>query len=57
MGTLIDSEDVAFRQHQYGHTPAPNWPYFIKFAQKEFSKADASSQNRACCENRAAPGS
>jgi hypothetical protein len=38
MGTLIDSGDIAFRQHQYGHTPAPNWPYFIEFAQKEFSK-------------------
>ncbi len=39
MGTLIDSGDVAFRQHQYGHTPAPNWPYFIEFAQKEFQKS------------------
>jgi len=34
MGTLVDSGDVAFRQHQYGHTPAPNWPYFIAFASK-----------------------
>ena len=38
MGTLIDSGDVAFRQHQYGHTPAPNWPYFIEFADREFKK-------------------
>jgi hypothetical protein len=38
MGTLIDSGDVAFRQHQYGHTPAPNWPYFIEFAEKEFAR-------------------
>jgi hypothetical protein len=38
MGTLVDSGDVAFRQHQYGHTPAPNWPYFIEFADKEFKK-------------------
>jgi hypothetical protein len=38
MGTLIDSGDVAFRQHQYGHTPAPNWPYFLEFAAKEFNK-------------------
>jgi hypothetical protein len=38
MGTLTDSGDVAFRQHQYGHTPAPNWPYFIEFADKEFKK-------------------
>jgi len=38
MGTLIDSGDVAFRQHHYGHTPAPNWPYFIQFAQREFQR-------------------
>ena len=38
MGTLIDSGRIAFRQHQYGHTPAPNWPYFIEFADKEFKK-------------------
>ena len=38
VGTLIDSGDVAFRQHEYGHTPAPNWPYFIEFANKEFDK-------------------
>jgi hypothetical protein len=38
MGTLIDSGDIAFRQHQYGHTPAPNWPYFIAFADKEFNR-------------------
>jgi hypothetical protein len=38
MGTLIDSGDLAFRQHEYGHTPAPNWPYFIAFAGKEFKK-------------------
>jgi hypothetical protein len=39
MGTLIDTGDVAFRQHEYGHTPAPNWPYFIEFAQKEFARS------------------
>jgi hypothetical protein len=36
--TFIDTGDIAFRQHDYGHTPAPNWPYFIEFAQKEFAK-------------------
>jgi hypothetical protein len=33
-GTLIDSGDVAWRQHAYGHTPAPNWPAFTTFAEK-----------------------
>lgn len=32
MGTgLIDGE-LGFRQHQFGHTPAPNWPAFLEFA-------------------------
>jgi hypothetical protein len=38
MGTFIDTGDIAFRQHQYGHTPTPNWPYFIQFADREFRK-------------------
>ncbi|HEY1804931.1 MAG TPA: acetylxylan esterase [Terracidiphilus sp.] len=37
MGTLIDSGRIAFRQHEFGHTPAPNWPYFLAFAQKQLS--------------------
>jgi hypothetical protein len=28
---LLDG-DLAFRQHQFGHTPAPNWPFFLDFA-------------------------
>jgi hypothetical protein len=32
---LIDG-DVAFRQHSAGHTPAPNWPTFITFAERYF---------------------
>jgi len=35
MNTFIDTGRIAFRQHQYGHTPAPNWPYFLEFAQKQ----------------------
>jgi len=38
INTFIDSGDVAFRQHEYGHTPAPNWPYFIEFADREFNR-------------------
>lgn len=38
METLVDSGDVAFRQHPYGHTPNPNWSYFISFAAKEFGE-------------------
>jgi len=35
MGTFVNTGRIAFRQHRYGHTPAPNWPYFLEFAQKQ----------------------
>jgi len=31
--TLIDG-DIAFRQHSAGHTDGPNWPVFLKFADR-----------------------
>lgn len=33
----VGSQYVGFRQHPYGHTPAPNWPYFIEFAARVFA--------------------
>jgi hypothetical protein len=30
---LIDG-DLGFRQHTWGHTPAPNWPTFLTFASR-----------------------
>jgi hypothetical protein len=33
--TLIEGE-LGFRQHTYGHTPAPNWPAFLEFAERHF---------------------
>jgi hypothetical protein len=35
--TLIDG-DIAFRQHSGGHTPGPNWPIFLKFAERYFNR-------------------
>ncbi len=32
MGTALINGDLAFRQHEDGHSPAPNWPTFLKFA-------------------------
>jgi hypothetical protein len=29
--TLMDG-DLGFREHAFGHTPAPNWPAFLEFA-------------------------
>jgi hypothetical protein len=40
--TLIDG-DIAFRQHNFGHTPAPNWPTFIEFASRYFRSPTASA--------------
>jgi hypothetical protein len=35
---LMDG-DIAFRQHSAGHTDAPNWPVFLKFAGRYFEPA------------------
>jgi hypothetical protein len=34
--TGILSGDLVFRQHSAGHTPNPNWPYFLDFVEREF---------------------
>ncbi len=34
VGTALITGDLAFRQHDGGHTPAPNWPYFLEFASR-----------------------
>lgn len=39
IGTALMSGDLAFRQHHGGHTPAPDWPYFIKFASRYLKSA------------------
>ena len=35
--TLLDTGDLAWRQHPQGHTPSPNWPYFLDFAARAFA--------------------
>jgi hypothetical protein len=34
MGTAVMTGDLAFRQHDGGHTPQPNWPVFLDFASR-----------------------
>jgi len=34
VGTALTDGDLGFRQHQFGHTPAPNWPTFLEFASR-----------------------
>lgn len=36
---LSDSGALAYREHDQGHTPGPNWPYFLDFAAKAFAGA------------------
>jgi hypothetical protein len=36
--TSLTDGDIAFRQHAGGHTVDPNWPVFITFAEKYFTK-------------------
>lgn len=37
--TLTSGDDLVFRQHAEGHTPGPNWPYFLEFAARAFKAA------------------
>jgi len=34
--TALTDGDIAYRQHEGGHTTGPNWPTFIKFAERYF---------------------
>ena len=34
IGTSLVAGDLAFRQHEDGHTDAPNWPAFLQFASR-----------------------
>jgi hypothetical protein len=36
--TPLTTGALAFRQHNEGHTPAPNWPYFLDWAQRWLSR-------------------
>jgi hypothetical protein len=36
IGTVILTGQIAWRQHEKGHTPGPNWPFFLDFAAKHF---------------------
>ncbi len=43
--TLIDGE-IAFRQHSGGHTDAPNWPTFLKFADRYIKMVSVSPESK-----------
>lgn len=37
-GTSLTEGEIAFRQHEGGHTPGPNWPVFLEYASRYFIK-------------------
>lgn len=37
IGTGLTQGDIAFRQHEGGHTNMPNWPAFLEFAARYFN--------------------
>jgi len=37
IGTALITGDLAFRQHEGGHTDGPNWPAFLQFASRYLS--------------------
>jgi (4-O-methyl)-D-glucuronate---lignin esterase len=43
MGTGLLDGTLTFRQHHDGHTVGPNWPYFLKFAERYFNVPDSSN--------------
>ena len=34
VGKALINGDLGFRQHSGGHTPVPNWPAFLEFADR-----------------------
>ncbi|HUI29384.1 MAG TPA: hypothetical protein VLX91_04135 [Candidatus Acidoferrales bacterium] len=41
IGVPLMDGALAFRQHDDGHTVGPNWPYFLKFAEKCFNVSNS----------------
>ncbi|GAP70346.1 hypothetical protein BA6E_124161 [Bacteroidales bacterium 6E] len=37
-GVSLDRGEIAFRQHEGGHTLGPNWPWFIRYAARYFNR-------------------
>ena len=44
METALVGGDLGFRQHSGGHTPGPNWPTFLSFAERYLSSTSAASR-------------
>jgi len=43
--SALTAGDLAFRQHDGGHTPQPNWPYFLEFASR-YLHAPGAARNK-----------
>lgn len=43
IGDLVSRGALAWRQHALGHTPGPNWSYFLDFAARAFARPGAAA--------------
>lgn len=46
MGTAVMEGNLAYREHQFGHTPVPNWPAFLDFASRYVHAPGAEGMRR-----------
>jgi hypothetical protein len=44
--TALTSGEIAFRQHRGGHTTGPNWPTFLKFAERYLKVANDDGKSK-----------
>ena len=44
--TTLIKGDLGFRQHPYGHTPQPNWPFFLEFASHYFRSPGETARHK-----------
>jgi len=46
MQTCLCGGEIGFRQHEYGHTPKPNWPFFIRFASRFLDRPEPAAKDQ-----------
>ena len=46
IGTALITGELGFRQHAGGHTDLPNWPTFLEFASRYFSRKESGPKSR-----------
>jgi hypothetical protein len=47
LGTALLDGEIAFRQHEGGHTVGPNWPFFLKYSERYFGTAPSGGRPKS----------